>query len=399
VKFFLSHLSVSILTHPFSFSPQHFGVTIVFMFAVAAALFVVMMSLLLVFRKGIEVRRKKVRESLSKNYSSLFANILIQDLPPQAAEMSAGERFRFYELSLLKVKERVDRLPKRTRQLHTSVMRSVLIEYLKDLKGETTEKILYYIYSLSILDEPIIMMDSRRWWIRATAAKELGLLQAKRAIVPLTAALEDSHPDVQFQAMQSLLMIVGVSALRNILRLSKSVSQGTAVALSVIILEYREEAVPYLLESLTSSSPSVVLFSIALLGQIGFVSAVKPLIQFCLSNPEPVLYGTAIETLGRLGDERAFPVVFTASQHSHTSIRLKALEALGRLGEKKGMDVLIDRMRQGDIAEKRIAAHALSHLSNDGMNALNDLLNSPDTVTRMIALEVTEEIERGRGLS
>ena len=399
MKFFLSHLSASILTLPFSFSPQHFGLTIIFLFAVAATLFVVTMSLLLVFRKGREVREKKVRESLSKHYSSFFANILMQDIPPQAAARSAGERFRFYKSSLRTVKKGIERLPKRTRLLHKSVMRSVLIDYLKDLKGETTEKILYYIYSLDILDEPIFMMDSRRWWIRATAAKELGLLQAKRAIVPLTAALEDSHPDVQFQAMQSLLMIVGVSALRNILRLSKSVSQGTAVALSVIILEYREEAVPYLLESLTSSSPSVVLFSIALLGQIGFVSAVEPLIQFCLSDPEPILYGTAVETLGRLGDERAYPVVIAAIQHSHTSIRLKALEAFGRLGEKKGMDVVIDRMRKGDIAEKRIAAHALSHLSYDGMNALYELLNSPDTVTRMIALEVTEEIERGRGLS
>ena len=83
--------------------------------------------------------------------------------------------------------------------------------------------------------------------------------------------------------MQSLLMIGGVSALHNIFHLSKSISQWTAVELSVIIREYREEAAQYLLESLSSARPSVVLFSITLLAQIGFVNAVEPLIQFCLS--------------------------------------------------------------------------------------------------------------------
>jgi HEAT repeat protein len=391
----LSHLVAPIFLLPISFSIQHLGLTIIYVFAFAATLFVITMSLFLVVRKTIEIRTKNVRDILSKQYASLIAKILLQELPAMTADSSAGERFRYYESTLIKLKKRMEHMSKRTCLLHKSVMRSVLIDYSKDLKGETTERILYYIYSLKILDEPIKMMESQHWWIRATAAKELGLLQAKRAIVPLTAALEDSHPDVQFQAMQSLLMIVGVSALGTILRLSKSISQWTAVALSVIILEYREEAVPYLLKSLSSRSHSVLLFSIAMLGQIGFVSAVEPLIQFCLSNPEPTLYGTAVETLGRLGDERALPVLLAASQNPHTSIRSKAVEALGRLGEKKCIGVVIDCFIKGEIAEKRIAAQALGNMGNDGMNALYELLNSTDKSTSMIALEVIEEIERG----
>jgi len=383
-----------ILILPFSSSLQHIGLMIVFILAIGATIFVVTMSFFLVIRKGIEVRENKVRDRLSKYYSSMFANILMQEIPALTADTKISERFHYYESTLIEQKKRMERMTKRTRLLNKSVIRSVLIDYSKDLKGETTERIIYYIYSLRILDEPIKMMESSRWWVRAAAAKELGLLNAKRSIVPLTAALEDVHPDVQFQAMQSLLMIVGVSALRNILRLRKSISQWTAVELSVIILEYREEAVPYLLESLDYASPSVVLFSIAMLAKIGFVSAVEPLMQFCSSNPEPILHAASVEALGRLGDNRAITLLMLASQNSNMSVRLNALEALGRLGAKKSIATITDRFSKGEIVEKRIAARALENMEDDGIRALCELLNSKNEMTKIIALEAIEEIER-----
>jgi HEAT repeat protein len=377
---------------------QHLALKIIFVFAIAATFFVITMSFFLVIRKVVEVRAKKVRDHLFNHYSSVFANMLMQEISAFTESTNIGERHRYYESTLIGPKKRLERMTKRTRLLHKSVIRSVLIDYSKDLKGETTERIIYYIFSLRILDELIKMMKSPHWWVRAAAAKELGLLHAKRAIVPLTAALEDSHPDVQFQAMQSLLMIIGVSALRDILRLSKSISQWTAVELSVIILEYREEATQYLLESLSSPSPSVVLFSITMLAQIGFVSAVEPLIQFCLSDPEPILYEASIEALGRLGDERALTLLLLNSHNSQVSIRLSALQALGRLGAEKGIKMAIERFNEGDIIEKRIAARALGNMGNEGRGALYELLNSAEEVKRMIALEVTEEIEQGRKL-
>jgi HEAT repeat protein len=388
------HVFTLILILPYSMSVHHLGLMIVFILAVVATIFVITMSLFLVIRKGIEVRGKKVRDHLSQQYSLFFANILMQEMPALYAGTRAGKRFRYYESTLIKHKKRMERMTKRSRLLHKSVIRSVLIDYSKDLKGETTERLIYYIYSLKILDELIKMMESPRWWIRAAAAKDLGLLHAKRAIVVLTAALEDSSPDVQFQAMQSLLMIGGVSSLRNILRLSKSISQWTALELSVIILEYREEAVPYFLESLSYGSPSVVLFSIAMLAQIGFTSAVEPLIQFCLSNPEPILYEASVEALGRLGDERALMLLMDASQHPLRSIRLRAVEALGRLGAKASIKTITAYLNKGDIVEKRIAAHALGNMEDDGFRALCELLNSTDVTTRLIGMEAIEEIER-----
>jgi HEAT repeat protein len=377
---------------------QHVALKIIFVLALAATCFVVAMSFILVLRKTIEVKAKKVRYHLVKQYSSLFADILMQEIPVHTASTSMNERWHYYESTLTEQKKRLERMSKRTRLLHKGVMRSVLMDFSKDLKGETTERILYYIYSLKILDELMTMMNSPRWWVRASAAKELGLLHAKRTIDTLLAALEDPHPDVQFQAMQSLLIIEGVSALRSILQLSKSFSQWTAVELSVIILEYREEAAPFLLEALASPSPSVVLFSITMLAQIGSVSAVEPLIKLCSSDPEPKLYEAALEALGRLGDERALSLLLLNCQNPNPDIRLSAIQALGRLGAKKSIPIVTEWLLRGDINEMRIAARALGNMGEEGVSALYELLKSADDATRMIAREITEDIEQGRKL-
>ena len=375
---------------------RQIGLTIMLVCAVAALLFVILTSIILVMRKAIDIRNEKVRARLLKHYSSVFANILLQEIPATTASKSAGERFRYYESAVITLKSSLGKLTNRNRKFHKDVIRIVLIEYSRELKGELTERIIYYIYSLKILDEPMDRIKSPHWWIRAGAAKDLGLLRAKRAIVSLTAALEDSHPDVRFQAMQSLLMIVGIPALHNILRISKHFSQWTGVALSVIILEYRNEAAPYLIEALSYANPSVILFSIAMLGKIGFIDAVEPLIQLCQKKPEPILFSASIEALGRLGDERALSLIIRSSQSSDMDIRVTALEAMGRLGAKKSIVILNERLSNGEIKEKRIAAKALAHLGEDGLNALIGMTNSSDESSKLIARETIEEIERDR---
>ena len=136
---------------------QHVALKIIFFFAIAATYFVITMSFFLVLRKMIEVRTKKVRDLLFKQYSSAFANILMQEIP---VGTGTGERHRYYESKLIEQKKRLERMTKRTRLLHKSVIRSVLIDYSKDLKGETIERVIYYISSLKILDELIKMMKS-----------------------------------------------------------------------------------------------------------------------------------------------------------------------------------------------------------------------------------------------
>jgi HEAT repeat protein len=376
---------------------QHVGWTILFTLSIASTIFVIVMSVFLVIRKGVEIRSEHLRKRLYTHYSSTFSVLLLQEYPDDLFGMRASERFRRYESSIVDMKKELEAKSQRNLNFHMKVIRSVLVDFSKDLKGETADRIIYYIYSLKILDGLFKKMESPHWWIRAEAAQELGVLHAKRAIAPLTAALEDVHPDVRFQAMQSLLMVIGVSALQSILRITKRLSQWTAIELSVIILQYREEAVPYLLEALYAPDPSVVLLSIVLLAEIGFVDAVEPLLQLYRTTNAPLMQAAILEALGRLGDERALTLLLEASQSQETTVRIKALEALGRLGAKKSWGFLSTRLRAGEIIEKRVAALALSRLGKDGLNALSEIIKTSDKTTSSIALEVFEGTEQIEG--
>jgi hypothetical protein len=69
---------------------------------------------------------------------------------------------------------------------------------------------------------------------------------------------------------------------------------------------------------------------------------------------------------------------------------------MGRLGAKKSIVILNERLSNGEIKEKRIAARALAHLGEDGLNALIGMTNSSDESSKLIARETIEEIERDR---
>lgn len=365
--------------------------TILLVLSVAATIFVVSMSLYLVVRKALALREERQKKMLFQHYSLLFAQLLSEEVSNNKTLQRARERFRYYETTIHSLKQQLQTFSSRTRSFHKTLLCSLFTEYTEMLKGEVTKRLTYYIYSLGLVDHLSHLLQSPHWWVRATAARDIGLLGARRGIVPLTAALEDEHPDVRLQAMNSLLKIVGVSALRNIFRLLPTLSQWQAVELSVIIKRYGRDALPYLLEAFALKNPSVVLFSLAMVGELGLLEAVDPLLEFCKTNPEPLFYATALESLGKLADSRALPVLLYGTQHGDRNVRLKALEALGALGAKQSKTVLALWVRQGDVEEKRIAARSLTRFGEEGIEALQQIARSADSLTRLL-LEETFDV-------
>ncbi|MFH0989338.1 MAG: HEAT repeat domain-containing protein [bacterium] len=374
---------------------QQFGLNLFFGLAVAATIFVVFVSIVLVLRKGIEIRLDYVRRRLYDYYSSLLAEILLTELPQLPAGAKTSAIFKHHESQVVHIKDKMKWMTTRTRNYHLDAIRQVLSDFSKDLTGETSEKIVYYVYSFNLLDDLLKQMNSRRWWIRAQAIRTVGLLKAKRVITPLTAALEDSHPDVRMQAMISLLTIVGVPALSTIFRISRRFSQWNSIELSVIVMGYRENAAPYLVEALYSPDQSIVLFSIAMLAEIGFVDAVEPLLKLLDYYPSSSVQAASAEALGRLSDERAIPSLINACTSSNLQVRMNAEEALGRLQSVKGIPSLKDRLVAGSIEEKLTAARALRLLGPDGIDALESFRDSSTPVILALINEVMEDPSSG----
>ncbi len=371
--------------------PMGFELLIVLSLTIAATMMVIVVSLGIVIHKVVNTNLVRRRQRLYSAYSDIMAGLLLQELPALLPNARTSALFDQYELMIKSIKEQLVRMTPARRKHEREALRLALIDFAKDVSGEISDRLVYFFYSFGFVDEQIILLSNRHWWIRAQAARDAGLLKARRVITSLTAALEDEHPDVRIQAMESLARLVGVESLRTILRVSRNLSQWTSIELSTIVMEYNEAAVPFLVEGLESKDQSVLLFCIEMLAEIGFVTAVEPLRHLASEYPNVVVRAKAIEALGRLGDERAEVMLTSFIDNPFPNIRLKSIEALGRIGAPKAVPKLLKRLRQGELSEKIIAARAIASSGSVGMKALRSVSVSRDALNISVAEQVLEE--------
>jgi HEAT repeat protein len=352
----------------------------------------VITSIAVVVRKTVDRRRARTQERLYKIYSGKCSELLLGDLPPLPSQGKPSQRFQQFESLIQPIKSSHAQLLRSARRVHRAVLRHVLIDFAQDIEGESSDRLVYFFYSFGFVEEEIELVRSRHWWVRAQAAHTLGLLGARKAIAALTGALEDSHPDVRNQATQSLIKLVGPEALKTIFRISRNLSRWTAIELSVIVARLKEAAVPHLIEALDSRDQSVVLFAVEMLGEIGFVSAVPPLMNLTRTSNNTVIQGRAVQTLGRLGDERARVLVTELVASRGQFVRLSAIEALGRIGGEDAIGILKPCLSAKTHEERVIASRALAATGVRGIELLRVMKSSPDKLTAAIAGQVIEEI-------
>lgn len=363
---------------------------IVVALAIGATFFVVAVAVGLLINKVVEGRRSKKKEQLYDFYSRLFADILLQPVPEEAREEALP---MYYESLLGQIKSGLSWSTPARKRLHRSVIRSVLLDFSSDLSGESMNRLQYFFASLEFIRDELDQLKSRKWWHRAQAARDLGLLGSPSAAEALMALLEDGHADVRNQAMQSLVKIVGVESLRPILQKARGISRWVSLELSLIVKDFEERAYPYLVEALSYSDRSVVVFAIEALSLAGFVTAVEPLMNVAETYPNTHVRAKAIEALGRLGDQRAEELLVRLLRNPYPSLRASATRALERIGSPTAVPLLSERLVTGPAHERLSAARALAKSGEAGMERLREASRDQDSILRAVALQVLEEVE------
>ena len=361
-------------------------------FAAVATLMVLMISLALIIHKAIEFQRNWRQERLYGIYSSAFAQILLQELPGLPPDAKTSAVFSQYDSLISPIKQRLGTMTRGRRKVHKEALRRVMIDFAQDLSGEPSERLVYFFYVLGFVEEQLRLMKSRHWWIRAHAAREIGLVRARKGIASLTAALEDAHPDVRNQAIQSLIVLVGVDALDIIFGVSRNLSQWTEIELTVIIMNFREEAVPYLITALDSYDDSIASFAIEMLAEIGFIQAVDPLLRVLQAHPNTSVRASAAEALGRLGDGRAEQALLTFAFNPHKGLRVRSIEALGRIGTPAALPLLQKRLAKSEGEEQTTIARAIGRCGHEGRLFLEQCGQSGDSLVSALAAQVLEEL-------
>ena len=369
--------------------PLQFLILIVL--AVAAAILSVLTAIVVVIRKTIDRNRAKTQARLYQLYAARCSELLLTDLPPLPADSKPSGLFLQYESLIEPTKRSLAGMVATRRRVHREALQQVLVDFAQDISGDSSRRLVYVFYTLGFVHEELRLTKSRRWWIRANAARTLGLLGAKTAIAALTALLEDPHPDVRHQAMQSLVKLVGPDALRTILRISRNLSRWSAIELSVVVSSFKGTAVPYLIEALRSRDQSVVLFAAEMLAEIGLVTAVEPLMHLIRTTIDTAIQAQSLKTLGRLGDERARNLVADLLKSKVQPVRLSAMEALGKISGSEAVEMLKPWLASRLQEEKLVAARALATTGVEGIAVLRAARAENDELTAAIADQVLEE--------
>lgn len=358
----------------------------------AIIIFIIVVSSVLVVHKNSTRHRLAVRRRRKDFYAQFVTEFLMADIPPRDPEIPASEHFELYERLLRPMKASLGRMSRKRRNDHREALLEVVIDFAKDLSGEAAERIVFLSYSFNFVDGLVQLLKSHRWWVRTQAARDLGHLGVKRAVTPLTHALEDKDAEVRFEAMQALIKLVGVEAFRTIFRVGRNLTTWNMMALSIIVLRYQEDAIPFLLEGLDAKDQTVVIFCIEMLAEIGFVAAVDPLRTVAEKYPNVQVRTKAMEALGRLGDARAVPLLLKSMSDSYPRVRVAALNALRRVGTPSAVPRLSRRLKEGEIEEKLAAARALASSGKKGISELRKASKGHESLSARVAMQVMEEV-------
>lgn len=149
-----------------------------------------------------------------------------------------------------------------------------------------------------------------------------------------------------------------------------------------------EPAVVPLIDSLKSDNKEVVKLASRILGDIKDKRAVPPLIGL-LDKEDFNTRSYACESLGKIGDTTAFTCVSFCLKDSVEVVRKSAAVALGKLKDKRAIPYLIRGLSDPHFSVRMTSASALVEIRKPSVKPLIKLLNTPktDTIAVYLAIE------------
>jgi HEAT repeat protein len=73
------------------------------------------------------------------------------------------------------------------------------------------------------------------------------------------------------------------------------------------------------------------------------------------------------------------------------NLRLKAIEAIGKIGIPSAVPVLAERLREGSLDEKILAARSIASTGPEGISFLHSLADAESSLVRDVAYQILEE--------
>jgi hypothetical protein len=283
----------------------------------------------------------------------------------------------------------VDRLRMFVRR-HEDVIAQLLVAPARIATGSMVEQLRTAAQALGIIDCWVRDLGNRRWWVRAEAARALGVLKETSVTDALIATLDDDHEEVRAAGVEALGHIADPRTVPILVSKLSDQSRHQRVRVVEAVHRCGSEAVPALRahERLHPGNRAIIA---ELLGVIADPSAIDDLVWW-MEDSQSDVRAAAMQALGSIGLEpRTYNVALRAlSTDTDAEVRAMAARALGRSGLRDAAPCLGEHLEDEWI----VAAHcatALRGLGKAGAAALRTYADADGTagdLARQILFEM-----------
>jgi HEAT repeat protein len=271
-----------------------------------------------------------------------------------------------------------------------AVVEAILLDHASRVRGIERERLCRALDELGFVDRFLARLAGRRWWRRAEAAENLGLAAASRATARLAAALADDVSEVRLRAAKALGLVGGRAAVLPLVNALTEPNRWSTIRIADILTGMGSEVVKELMDGFPKLNAHAKLAALDILGRIHALEAVPWLLKR-LEDREPDVRARAAHALGAIGVVDAAPALRKALADAEWPVRAMAAKALGRVHDTAAIPGLCSALRDREWWVRANAAEALKLAGPPGVDALEGMLQDADLYARHQACLMLED--------
>jgi HEAT repeat protein len=159
------------------------------------------------------------------------------------------------------------------------------------------------------------------------------------------------------------------------------------------LVEQDPERIQEVMEYLSDKNRKVRMNAALVLGSLGDLRAVEPLIR-ALSDKRRIVRREAANSLGELKDERAVEPLIKALKDGDSGVRMFSARALGRIGDERALSPLLGLLSDKDPAVSQWACEAIGELGEVRQEAIDALKVSLKQRNKRLQLSAASSLGR-----
>lgn len=251
---------------------------------------------------------------------------------------------------------------------HRSTLASLLLAPLNTTRGQVVTHMREAATVVGLIDDWKAQKQHRRWWKRADSIRALGFMEEPSALPLILQSLDDEHEEVRAAAVDALGRLADDRAIPALLTHLADTARFQRVRIVHALRQLGPSVTPALVEW-AHAHPDCTRVVADMLGQIGTVDAIDPLLEWC-ADARPEVRAAALNALGSRGlDDRGYYFALKALGDVDPDARAMAARALGRSRREDAVTYLAARLDDEWLPAAQAAA-ALRQLGDPGRVAL-----------------------------